>query len=615
MLPFGPYLKHYTSCTDLLISSSPANHVTYMKQRITDLIDQALQQLVAEEKLPPLDNIQIRVDAARDNAHGDYASNIAMSLAKQAQRKPRELAELICTQLQQSSEIDKVEIAGPGFINFFVSAGSTSAIIKQVLAEHEKFGRSEVGTGKKVQVEFVSANPTGPLHVGHGRGAAYGDTVAALLEAVGYNVEREYYVNDAGRQMDILAASVWLRYLQDCGEQLAFPSNAYQGDYVRAIATQLLSGHGEQFRVGAQAVFAGVPADAPQGGDKEKHIDGLITAAKQHLKEYYELVFNAALNGILDDIRTDLQEFGVTYKTWFSERSLTAAPSQIDKTIARLQATGVVESDNGALWFRSTRFGDDKDRVVVRDNGQHTYFAADIAYHLNKYERGYDKIINVWGSDHHGYIARVYAAIKALGLEPDTLSVKLVQFVHLYRGEQQMQMSTRSGEFVTLRELREEVGRDATRFFYLMRRCEQSTDFDLDLAKSQSKDNPVYYVQYAHARVCSVFKKLEQADQQWDSERGLNSLDMLTEEHEQNLMRKLTAYPETLNKAAHNYEPHLLTTYLRELAADFHTYYNAHKMLIDNANLRDARLSLSCAVRQVIVNGLHLLGVSAPESM
>ncbi len=586
-----------------------------MKQRISDLIDQALQQLVAQEKLPPLANIQIRVDAARDNAHGDYASNIALSLAKQAQRKPRELAELICAELRQSSEIDKVEIAGPGFINFFVSAGSTSAIVRQVLTEQENFGRSSVGAGKKVQVEFVSANPTGPLHVGHGRGAAYGDTVAALLAAVGYNVEREYYVNDAGRQMDILATSVWLRYLQACGEQLAFSSNAYQGDYVRAIAAQLVSDHGEQFRVNAQQVFAKVPADAAQGGDKEKHIDGLITAAKDHLKEHYAMVFNAALNGILNDIRTDLQEFGVTYNTWFSERSLTTAPSQIDQTIERLQANGVIETDNGALWFRSTRFGDDKDRVVVRDNGQHTYFAADIAYHLNKYQRGYDKIINVWGSDHHGYIARVYAAIKALGLEPDTLSIKLVQFVHLYRGDQQMQMSTRSGEFVTLRELREEVGRDATRFFYLMRRCEQSTDFDLDLAKSQSKDNPVYYVQYAHARVCSVFKKLEQAGQRWDSTRGLGNLDMLTEEHEQNLMRKLTAYPETLGKAAHNYEPHLLTTYLRELAADFHTYYNAHKMLIEDANLRDARLSLSSAARQVIANGLHLLGVSAPESM
>ncbi|MGI9283840.1 MAG: arginine--tRNA ligase [Pseudomonadales bacterium] len=586
-----------------------------MKQRITHLIDQALQQLVAQEKLPPLDSLQIRVDAARDSAHGDYASNIALSLAKQAQRSPRELAELICAALPASSEIDKVEIAGPGFINFFVSAGSTNAIVQQVLVQQQNFGRSTVGAGHKVQVEFVSANPTGPLHVGHGRGAAYGDTVAALLEAVGYTVEREYYVNDAGRQMDILAASVWLRYLQNCGEELTFPSNAYQGDYIRAIAEQLVAEHGEQLRVGAADVFSGVSADATQGGDKEKHIDGLIASAKAHLRERYELVFSAALSGILDDIRADLQEFGVTYDTWFSERSLSEQPSQIDKAIEQLHAHGVVEQENGALWFRSTRFGDDKDRVVLRDNGESTYFASDIAYVLNKYERGYDKVIYVWGADHHGYIDRVYAAIKALGLDPEKASIKLVQFVHLYRGERQMQMSTRSGEFVTLRELREEVGTDATRFFYLMRRCEQTTDFDLDLAKSQSKDNPVYYVQYAHARVCSVFKKLEQAGKQWDSERGLNNLDSLTEEHEQNLMRKLTAYPETLNKAARNYEPHLLTTYLRDLAADFHTYYNAHKMLIDDANLRDARLCLSAAVRQVIANGLRLLGVSAPESM
>ncbi|MGI9295565.1 MAG: arginine--tRNA ligase [Pseudomonadales bacterium] len=586
-----------------------------MKQRITHLIDQALQQLVTQEKLPPLSDAQIRVDAARDNAHGDYASNIALSLAKQAQRKPRELAELICAALPASSEIDKVEIAGPGFINFFVHVGSTSAIIKQVLTEQQNFGHSTAGAGKKVQVEFVSANPTGPLHVGHGRGAAYGDTVAALLQAIGYSVEREYYVNDAGRQMDILATSVWLRYLQSCGEELTFPANAYQGDYVRAIAEQLFAQRGEQLRASAADVFSGVPADTADGGDKEKHIDGVIASAKARLQERYPQVFDAALNGILDDIRADLQEFGVTYDTWFSERSLSEQPSQIDKTIEQLRSNGVIDEENGALWFRSTRFGDDKDRVVLRDNGESTYFASDIAYVLNKYERGYDKILYVWGSDHHGYIARVYAAIKALGLDPKKVSIKLVQFVHLYRGEQQMQMSTRSGEFVTLRELREEVGTDATRFFYLMRRCEQTTDFDLDLAKSQSKDNPVYYVQYAHARVCSVFKKLEQAGMQWDSARGLENLDSLTEEHEQNLMRRLTAYPETLAKAAQNYEPHLLTTYLRELAADFHTYYNAHKMLIDDANLRDARLSLSAAARQVIANGLHLLGVSAPESM
>lgn len=586
-----------------------------MKQRITHLIDQALQRLVAQEKLPPVGNTQIRVDAARDNAHGDYASNIALSLAKQARRNPRELAELICTTLQQSHDIDKVEIAGPGFINFFVSAGSTNAVVKQVLEQQQSFGRSTVGAGQKVQVEFVSANPTGPLHVGHGRGAAYGDTVAALLEAIGCTVEREYYVNDAGRQMDILATSVWLRYLQQCGEQLAFPANGYQGDYVRAIAEQLFVEHGEQLRAGAADVLTAVPADVTQGGDQEKHIDGLITSAKKHLQERYELVFNAALNGILDDIRADLQEFGVTYHTWFSERSLTDEPSQIDKAIAQLQANGVVEPENGALWFRSTRFGDDKDRVVLRENGESTYFASDIAYVLDKYERGYDKIIYVWGADHHGYIARVYAAIKALGREPATVSIKLVQFVHLYRGKQQIQMSTRSGEFVTLRELREEVGTDATRFFYLMRRCEQTTDFDLDLAKSQSKDNPVYYVQYAHARVCSVFKKLDQTGRQWDSANGLNHLGSLIEEHEQNLMRKLTAYPEMLARAAQKYEPHLLTTYLRELAADFHTYYNAHKMLIDDANLRDARLCLSAAARQVIANGLQLLGVSAPESM
>ncbi len=586
-----------------------------MKAQIQQLVSQALSRLAADGQLPAEALVQPIIERARDASHGDFACNAAMVLAKAARCRPRDLAERLVTALPASEQIAKVEIAGPGFINFFIAPGAYRALIPQILAQGHGYGRSRLGAGKRVQVEFVSANPTGPLHVGHGRGAAYGATVADLLEAVGFEVHREYYVNDAGRQMDILATSVWLRYLELCGEQLPFPSNGYKGDYVLDIAALLHQEHGDGYRHSAEELFAELPADEPAGGDKEEHIDALIARAKQLLGDNrYRYVFELGLNQILDDIREDLEEFGVSYEQWYSERSL-VEKGAVNKMIERLRTSGHMYEQDGALWFRSTDYGDEKDRVVERDNGQTTYFASDIAYHAEKLERGFDRVVDIWGADHHGYVPRVKAALQALGDDPSKLDVLLVQFAILYRGGERVQMSTRSGQFVTLRELREEVGRDAARFFYVMRKCEQHMDFDLDLAKSQSADNPVYYVQYAHARVCSVLRQAAEKGLAVALSPGETNLERLGEAHEEALMTSLSRYPEVVEAAALNEEPHQLTHYLRELANDFHTYYNAHQFLVEDAALRDARLKLILACRQVLRNGLNLLGVSAPEQM
>ncbi len=586
-----------------------------MKHLLASLLSQALHQLHSQGVLPAEIGGEAKVECARDRAHGDYASNVAMALAKDARRKPRELAEAIVAALPASEQVAKVEIAGPGFINFFMSPAAWQNIVTDILAHGEDYGRSDLGRGRPIQVEFVSANPTGPLHVGHGRGAAYGATVANVLEAAGYKVHREYYVNDAGRQMDILAASVWLRYLEELGEPIVFPVNAYKGAYVRDIGAALKTIHGERLHRQIAEVYAGLPPDAPAGGDKEKYIDAVIVRARTLLGEAdYRLVFDLALETVLADIRQDLQEFGVTYHQWYSERSLTESGA-VSHALDKLQASGHTYKKDGALWFRSTDYGDEKDRVLQRENGQTTYFASDIAYHLDKMERGYDRVIDVWGADHHGYVPRVKAALQAMGYEPAKLDVLLVQFAILYQGGERMQMSTRSGEFVTLRQLRDDVGNDAARFFYVMRKCEQHMDFDLDLAKSQSTDNPVYYVQYAHARVCSVLKQLAEKNLSRDQARGARNLHLLHETHEQGLLFSLSRYPEVVETAAINREPHLIAHYLRDLANDFHTYYNAHQFLVDSDELRDARLNLIHATRQVIANGLALLGVSAPEAM
>jgi len=586
-----------------------------VKKHIASIVADAVYRLQIAGSLPSEGLPDILIERTRDRAHGDYATNFALLLARPAQRKPRELAGLLVEAITPGTEISRIEIAGPGFINFHLGPDAWHGTVRAALEHGAAFGRSERGAGQRIQVEFVSANPTGPLHVGHGRGAAYGAAVADLLEAVGFDVHREYYVNDAGRQMDILAASVYLRYLELCGDTVVFPANGYQGDYVWDIAATLHREGGAALHHPVEVVFEGVPADAPAGGDKEAHIDGLIARSKVLLGAAdYRRVFDAGLDAILGDIRRDLEEFGVRYDAWFSERSLTES-NAVMRCVERLMESGHVYERNGALWFRSTDYGDEKDRVIVRENGQTTYFASDIAYHANKLERGYQRVIDIWGADHHGYVPRVKAALSALGDDPNRLDVLLVQFAILYRHGEKAQMSTRSGEFITLRELRHEVGNDAARFFYVMRKCEQHMDFDLDLAKSESSDNPVYYIQYAHARVRSVFRQLAEKQLHWEPDAGLAALNKLTAPHEDALLVNLSRYPEVVESAALGHEPHQLTHYLRELANDFHTYYNAHKFIIEDSPLRNARLALIEATRQTLENGLRLLGVSAPDAM
>ncbi len=585
-----------------------------MQQRLQKLLAQALMRLREQGELSVEPNMPIRVDRARDPEHGDFASNLALALAKVTGKPPRQLAEKIAAALPSDPAVRQVEIAGPGFINFFIDQSAQFEIVARILTEREGFGRSQIGLGQRVHLEFVSANPTGPLHVGHGRGAAYGASLANLLKAVGFAVHCEYYVNDAGRQMDILAASVWIRYLERCGEKVTFPQNGYRGEYVRAIAEALYAKAGNKLHRPAMQVLENLPPDAPQG-DKERYIDALIERAKTLLgKDAYEEVFQVGLDAILGDIREDLKAFGVRYDEWFSERQLVRS-GRVEQALTRLREAGFLYEQDGATWFASSRLGDEKDRVVVRADGQLTYFASDIAYHLDKLERGFAHLIDIWGADHHGYLPRLRAAMQVLGCEPERLEVHLVQFAVLYRGKEKISMSTRAGEFVTLRQLREEVGKDAARFFYCMRKAEQHLDFDLELAVSRSHENPVYYVQYAHARVCSVFKQLAQKGWFRDVARGLGNLTRLIEPHEQTLLATLARYPEVIERAAKNREPHQLTHYLCELAGEFHTYYNAHTFLVEDADLRDARLNLIDAVRQTIANGLALLDVSAPEAM
>ncbi len=586
-----------------------------MKNLIDTLLRQALAALPDTLVPAAARNVLIEVEHAREAQHGDFASNIAMRLAKATRQNPRKLAEAIKSALPASAAVAKVEVAGAGFINFFLNENAYHAEIGRVLAQDADYGRSQFGKGGSVLVEFVSANPTGPLHVGHGRHAAFGATLANLLEAVGYRVSREYYVNDAGRQMEILAASAWLRYLERCGERLRFPANGYRGGYITAIADELYAAQGDALRHSAAEIFKDLPADEPQGGDKDEHIDALIVRARRLLGDAaFRRVLDLALGGILADIREDLAEFGVTYDSWFSERSLIDS-GQIDRAVAAMEAAGLAYLKDGALWFKSTAYGDEKDRVIVRENGIKTYFASDIAFVLNKRERGFEHLLYIWGADHHGYIARLRAGLTALGGPPECFEVRLVQFVSLFRGGERVQMSTRSGEFVTLRELRKEVGNDAARLFYVMRSNDQHLDFDLELAKSRSNDNPVYYIQYAHARVASVKRQMQERGLAHDAARGLAALTLLIEPQELQLIKRVSAFPEIVQQCAVQRAPHSLVHYLRDLANDFHTYYSAHQFLTEDAALRDARVALALAAQVVIRNGLRLLGVSAPDTM
>ena len=573
-----------------------------LKSHLTELFRAAHAQLNPEGASPT-----IVLERPKQTSHGDYACNLALQLAKAMRRNPRDLAQSLLTALPESPHVLKAEVAGAGFINLVLRPSAKQQVVRQVLTAGSAFGRSDYGQGQGVLLEFVSANPTGPLHVGHGRGAAFGASLANVLDAAGYRVAREYYVNDAGRQMDILALSGWLRYLELCGVGVFFPPNAYCGGYVRDMARQVHALHGPRY-VREPGLWAAGPSG--EHADSEVHLDWLIARAKEVLGQDFAYFHDFVLAEQLGDCRDDLLEFGVTFDQWFSERSLYDT-GLVERTVGMLEERGQIYGQDGARWFKSTAFGDEKDRVVQRENGHYTYFASDIAYHLNKFERGFERVIDILGADHHGYVSRVQGAIQALGLDANRFEVALVQFAVLYRAGKKVQMSTRSGEFVTLRELRGEVGNDAARFFYVLRKSDQHLDFDLDLAKSQTNENPVYYIQYAHARICSVLG-------QW----GGNATDLreadltaLATDAELGLLRRLMEYPETVESAAHDFAPHYIAFYLKDLAGEFHSYYNATHFLVSEQALREARLALVASVRQVLANGLALLGVTAPEKM
>ena len=585
-----------------------------MKQLVQELISSALAQLPAGLLPDDLELPEPQIERTRDSKFGDFASNIAMVLAKPSRKNPRDLAKAIIAALPQSDLIQDTEMAGPGFINFRLTDRAFQTELATIIGNQEKYGHSTMGAGQKIMVEFVSANPTGPLHVGHGRLAAYGATVANLLEVTGHKVFREYYVNDAGRQMDILATSVWLRYLEQMGETVVFPSGGYKGQYIRDIADQLHQKFGDKLTRSISQIFEAVPADEPEG-NKDQHIDGLINNSKSLLGENYRPVLRIALDSILDDIKDDLEQFGVTMDNYFSESQLTEQGT-VNEAIQKLRNDSLVYEKEGAHWFKATALGDEKDRVVIRKNGQTTYIASDIAYHYDKRKRGFEVLLDVLGSDHHGYVARTRAALEAMGEPPESLEVRLIQFAVLYRGGKKVQMSTRGGEFVTLRELREEVGNDAARFFYVMRSNDQHLDFDLDLAKSNKEDNPVYYIGYAHARICSLLKKLPERDLRWDQSMGLDNLHLLGSSQERELLSTLSRYPEVVELSAKNRAPQNLVHFLRDLANEFHAYYWAHKILEDPQDeQRNARIALFVGTKQTIANGLGLLGVTAPEFM
>ena len=580
------------------------NHTNF-KSHFEDLLRHALCTLSAADL-----DINIEFSRPKQIDHGDYSCNLAMQLAKPLRKNPRDIATILINAMPASPHLEKVEIAGAGFINLFLKTASKQQFPRIVLESGKKFGHGTFGSDKKIQVEFVSANPTGPLHVGHGRGAAFGASLANILTAAGFSVSREYYVNDAGRQMDILATSVWLRYLELNGQNIPFPSNGYQGEYVRDMAKLIYKAHGSNYVPQHEMLTSTVTSEIKEEGAAEILLDQLISEAKNSLGQDYVYIHNFVLTEQLSDCRNDLMEFGVVFDEWFSELSLFENDS-VPKVIALLKQNNFLYPKDGAIWFRSTDFGDEKDRVVQRENGKFTYFASDIAYHLNKFQRGFERIINVWGADHHGYIPRMKAAMQALTLDPTKLEIALVQFAVLYREDVKVPMSTRSGEFVTLRELRKEVGNDAARFFYLLRKSDQHLDFDLDLAKSQNNDNPVYYVQYAHARVCSVME-------QWGENPSLLTTadtSQLSSAAELSLLQKLIDYPEIVAVSARDLSPHLVAFYLRELAAEFHSYYNSSRFLVPEIPIRLARLALISSIRQVLVNGLTLLGVSAPDKM
>jgi len=587
----------------------------FLKEHIEELLIQALLHLIRDGVLGADCDIMPQLERTRSPEHGEFASNVAMVLAKRAGMAPRALAEIILEKLPPSRQLNHAEIAGPGFINFYMNQVALTTVVKDILYHGDSYGHVPPDPRHEVTVEFVSANPTGPLHVGHGRGAAYGASLASILQASGFQVQREYYVNDNGRQMDILAASVWLRYLELCGEQIRFPDNGYRGEYIYDIAREVRNEVGDKWRFKGHEVTDGLPSDQGEGGNRETHIDALIDRARELMGQAgYQVFFEISVNSILTDIQKDLSDFGVNFDHWFSEKELEETGA-IRRAIERLEENGHLYIKDGATWFRASALGDEKDRVIIRENGRTTYFASDIAYFLNKMERGFEKALYIFGADHHGYIARLRAAAQGLDEDPERLEILLVQFAVLYRQGEKVSMSTRSGQFITLRELREEVGSDAARFFYVMRSHEQHLDFDVDLAKSRTNENPVYYIQYAHARICSVFRNLEQMGETHNQAIGEAALNLLSEPHEILLLRALSRYPEIIESSARLRAPHQLAHYLQALATEFHAYYNSQQFLVDDENIRNVRLNLILATRIVLANGLTLLGISAPDTM
>jgi arginyl-tRNA synthetase len=561
-----------------------------MKEELTRLIDQALDALVEQGVLPAAARPPVQIERTRDKSHGDLASNIALALAKPAQRKPRELATLICEALPHNPRVTRTEIAGPGFINFFLSDDSTQAVVRNILEQGAAFGRCNTGGGRKVQVEFVSANPTGPLHVGHGRGAAVGDSLCRLLKATGWDVSSEFYYNDAGVQIRNLALSVQARCKGVSPEDSGWPQDGYRGEYIAELA---------------QAYLRGDTVEAQDrhitGSGNADDLDDIRQFAVAYLRREQDL---------------DLKAFAVHFDVYFLESSL-YEDGAVERTVERLIESGHCYEQDDALWLRTTDFGDDKDRVMRKREGGYTYFLPDVAYHYNKWQRGFVRVINEQGADHHSTVTRVRAGLQALeqDIPKDWPDYVLHQMVTVMREGQEVKLSKRAGSYVTLRDLIDEVGCDATRYFLVARAPNSQLTFDIDLALSQSNDNPVYYIQYAHARTCSVMRKLTEQGWEWQASNALQHLDQLQEEHEIDLLRQLDRYPELVATAALNNEPHTVAAYLRDLAGDYHTWYNAHKMLVEEQPLRDARVALSQAVGQVINIGLDLLGVSAPEVM
>lgn len=580
-----------------------------MKDNIKKTLSEILEDLYSKVE-PEIKNLKISIQDNKEKEHGDLATNIAMVLAKPLKKNPKEIAEEIKQNFVLDEKIIKIEVAGPGFLNFFLSKDSHGEILEQIQKENKDFGKSD-SKQSKVLIEYVSSNPTGPLHVGHGRGAVFGSVLSSLLEEAGFEVDQEYYVNDFGRQMNILATSVWIRYCQLFSSEIKMMQQGYQGDYLLPVAKKLKDEKSDSLFKIEESLIEKLNSE----DQDDEFTDQLVESLRVILKEEFQYIREFALSEILHLIKADLEQCGVHHNAWFSESSLYGndgdTDSKVDGSIEELKSRGFIYEEGGAIWFKSSSLGDDKDRVLKRGNGEYTYFASDVAYHLDKYDRGYDRVINVWGSDHHGYLPRVRAAMDACDRDINKLEVIFIQFANLVKAGKKVSMSTRSGDFITLNELMNEVTTEAARFFYINRKADQHLEFDLDLAKEQSKDNPLYYIQYAHARICSVLRKAENEFEDFDSVE----LALLGSEKEIEILKLLRQYPQLIERSAKAGEPHLLCYFLRDLSGVFHSYYNSEKFLIEDKELMTSRLFLLKGVKQVIANGLRVLGIKAPEEM